>query len=127
MTKKVIKVKNAPQPIGPYHQAVVVGNLVYTAGQIAIDPKTNAVSTGDIQEQSRRILQNLKIILEEAGSSLERVVKTTVFLKNMNDFSAMNAVYAEFFKAETAPARSTIEASRLPKDVLVEMEAVAVI
>ena len=125
MAKKIIKVKNAPQPIGPYNQAVVINNLVYTAGQIPIDPKTGELIGGGIAEQTRRALTNLKAVLEESGSSLDSIIKATVFIKNMNDFAGMNAVYGEFIKIETAPARSTIEAARLPKDSLVEIEAVA--
>ena len=127
MNKKVINPPKGYKPVGPYNQAVVTGNLVYTAGQIAIDPKTNQVIEGDVSEQTRLVINNLKAVLEGAGSSLERVVKTTVFLKNMSDFSIMNTVYAQFFDAQTAPARSTIEVARLPKDVLVEIEAVATI
>ena len=127
MPKKIIKTKNAPLPIGPYNQAVAVGNLVYTAGQIAIDPKTNTIVYGSVHEQTRIILQNLESILKAAGSSLKKVVKTTVFLKNMDDFSAMSEVYKEFFDEKTAPARSTIEVARLPKDVAVEIEVVATI
>lgn len=125
MAKKIIKVKNAPQPVGPYNQAVVINNLVYTAGQIPIDPKTNELVSGGISEQTRRVLTNLKAVLEESGSSLDSIIKATVFLKNMNDFAGMNAVYGEFIKTETAPARSTIEVARIPKDSLVEIEAVA--
>ena len=127
MKKKIIKAKNAPQPIGPYNQAVVTGNLVYTAGQIALDPATGEVCKGGVSEQTRVVLNNLKAVLEGAGSSLQDVIKTTVFLKNMGDFAAMNAVYGEFFEARTAPARSTIEVARLPKDMLVEVEAVAAV
>ncbi|MFA5059709.1 MAG: RidA family protein [Candidatus Omnitrophota bacterium] len=127
MEKKVVKACKAPQPIGPYHQAVSTGSLVYTSGQIAIDPKTGELCQGAVADQARLVLNNLKGILEDAGSSLEKVIKTTVFLKNMGDFAEMNKVYAEFFKAEQAPARSTVEVARLPKDVLVEIEAVAII
>ena len=127
MPKKIIKAPKAPKPIGPYHQAVKAGSLIYTAGQIAIDPKTNSVNYGSVGEQTRVILYNLKNILEAGGSSLKKVVKTTVYLKSMDDFQAMNVVYAEFFDAKDAPARSTIEVARLPKDVLVEIEAVATI
>jgi 2-iminobutanoate/2-iminopropanoate deaminase len=127
MSKKIIRTEKAPLPIGPYNQAIVANNLVYTSGQIALDAKTgNAVDAG-ISEQTRIVLTQLKTILEEAGSSLENVIKTTVFLKDMNDFVAMNAVYSEFFQAQTAPARSTIQIARLPKDVLVEIEAVAAV
>ena len=127
MLKKTINPPNAPQPIGPYNQAVVTSHLIYTAGQIAIDPKTNAICPGGVTEQTRQVLTNLKAILEGAGSSLNNVIKATVFLKSMNDFTAMNAVYGEFFDSKTAPARSTIEVARLPKDALVEIEAVAVV
>ncbi|OGX27825.1 MAG: hypothetical protein A2787_05200 [Omnitrophica WOR_2 bacterium RIFCSPHIGHO2_01_FULL_48_9] len=127
MPRKIIKAPKAPVPIGPYNQAVAANNLVYTSGQIAIDPKTNEVCPGGITEQTRMVLSNLKAVLEGAGSSFDKVLKNTVFLKNMSDFTAMNAVYSEFFKAENAPARSTIEVARLPKDVLVEIESVAII
>lgn len=125
MAKQIVKVKNAPQPVGPYNQAVVINNLVYTAGQIPIDPTTNELVSGGISEQTRRVLTNLKAVLEESGSSLDSIIKATVFLKNMNDFAGMNAVYGEFIKTETAPARSTIEVARIPKDSLVEIEVVA--
>jgi len=117
----------APQPIGPYSQAIVVGgHFVYTAGQVAIDPATNQPIEGDIRIQTRQVLKNLEAILKEAGSSMHSVVKTTVFLKDFNDFAAMNEVYAEFFSG-SAPARSTVEVARLPRDMKVEIEAVAVI
>ena len=125
MPKKVFNPPNAPQPIGPYNQAVRINDFIFTAGQIAIDPKTKDICPGGVPEQTRMVLNNLKAILEGAGSSLENVVKVTVFLKNMNDFTAMNTVYSEYFQAKTAPARSTIEVARLPKDVLIEIEAVA--
>ena len=127
MPRKIIKAPKAPVPIGTYNQAVAANNLVYTSGQIAIDPKTNEVCPGGITEQTRMVFSNLKAVLEGAGSSFDKVLKNTVFLKNMSDFTAMNAVYSEFFKAENAPARSTIEVARLPKDVLVEIESVAII
>ena len=125
--KKIIRTENAPLPVGPYNQAVVAGHLVFISGQIAIDPTTNEVSKAGVVEQTHLVLNNLKAVLTAAGSSLEQVVKTTVFLKNMNDFASMNTVYEKFFNPQTAPARSTIEVARLPKDVLVEIEAVAVI
>ncbi len=127
MKKIIINAPNAPKPVGPYNQSVVFGNFVFTAGQIALDPKTGQVGATDVMEQTRLVLNNLKAVLEGAGSSLENVLKATVFLKNMNDFAAMNTVYAQYFDAKTAPARSTIEVARLPKDVLVEIEAVAFI
>jgi 2-iminobutanoate/2-iminopropanoate deaminase len=124
MSKNIVRTDKAPLPIGPYNQAVAIGNLVYTSGQIPLDLTNNVVS-GGVTEQTKCVLENLKAVLEGAGSSMANVVKCTVFLKNMGDFAAMNAVYGEYFKAETAPARSTIEVARLPKDVLVEIEAVA--
>ena len=125
--KKIIKTEKAPLPIGPYNQAVNIGNLIYASGQIPIDLKTNNLIEGGVAEQTKLVLTYVKNILEEAGSSLEKVIKATVFLKEMNDFAAMNAVYKEFFKPETAPARSTIQVARLPKDALVEIEVVATI
>ena len=117
----------APAPIGPYSQGVVVnGTFVYTAGQIALDPETNALVTGDIQAQTRQVLKNLEKILLEAKSSLRSVIKTTVFLKDMGEFAAMNEVYAEFL-GESAPARSAVEVARLPRDVRVEIEAIALV
>ena len=127
MNKKIIKTSKVSAPIGPYNQAVVINNLVFTAGQIALDPVTNDICLGGVSEQTRQVLNNLKAILEAAGSSLPQVVKTTVYLKHMGDFAAMNAVYAEFFEAKMAPARTTVEVARLPKDVLVEIEAVAAV
>ncbi len=127
MDKKIIKPPKAPVPVGPYNQAVVVGHFVFTSGQIPLNPQTGEICPGAIAEQTRQALTNLKNVLEGAGSSLEKVVKATVFLKNMSDFAGMNAVYGEFFDAKTAPARSTIEVARLPKDALVEIEAVAFI
>jgi len=119
-----IQTAGAPAAIGPYSQAMAVGELVFTAGQIALDPATMAVVPGDVAAQTERVIQNLAAILEAAGSSLQRVVKTTVFLRSMNDFGAMNEVYGRHF-GEHRPARSTVEVARLPKDVLVEIDAVA--
>lgn len=127
MATKQILTKNAPAPIGPYSQAIAVdGKFVYTAGQIALDPATNQLVEGDIKAQTRRVLQNLDAILTTAGSSMAKVVKTTVFLKDMGEFAAMNEVYAEFLGA-AAPARSTVEVARLPRDVRVEIEAIGLI
>ena len=127
MTKEKIATAHAPQAIGPYSQAIRLGNLVFTAGQAALDPETQQVIPGGITEQTVRTLENLKAILEAAGTSLAHVVKATVFLKDLNDFAAMNAVYARYLAPEgvSAPARSTVEVSRLPKDVLVEIELIA--
>lgn len=122
--KKVVNTTLAPTPVGPYSQAIVVENLVFTAGQIAIIPETGELEPNNIRNQTSRVITNLQAVLEAAGSDLSRVIKTTVFLKNMDDFSEMNAVYAKFF-TEKAPARSAVQVSRLPKDVLIEIECVA--
>ena len=121
---KVISTKKAPAAIGPYSQAIQVGNLVYTSGQIPIDPSTGAFVEGGIKEQTRQSLTNVKAILEETGLSMSNVVKTTVFMADMGDFADMNAVYAEFF-TEPYPARSAIAVKTLPKSALVEIEVVA--
>ena len=122
--KEVINTAKAPAAIGPYSQAIQVGNLVYTSGQIPIDPATSSFVEGGIKEQTRQSLTNIKAILEEAGLTMSNVVKTTVFLADMNDFADMNAVYAEFFK-EPYPARSAVAVKSLPKGALVEIEVVA--
>ena len=122
--KKVISTTKAPAAIGPYSQAIQVGNLVYTSGQIPIDPATGNFVEGGIKEQTRQSLTNVKAILEEAGLSMADVVKTTVFMADMNDFADMNSVYAEFF-AEPYPARSAVAVKTLPKGSLVEIEVVA--
>ena len=122
--KKVISTPQAPAAIGPYSQAIQVGNLVFTSGQIPIDPATGQFAEGGIKEQTRQSLTNVKAILEEAGLSLASVVKTTVFLADMADFADMNAVYAEFF-AEPFPARSAVAVKTLPKGALVEIEVIA--
>ena len=124
MMKKVISTTKAPAAIGPYSQAIQVGNLVYTSGQIPIDPATGVFVEGGIREQTRQSLLNVKAILEEAGLTMSDVVKTTVFLADMNDFADMNAVYAEFF-VEPYPARSAVAVKMLPKGALVEIEVVA--
>ena len=127
MSKTVIATDKAPAAIGPYSQGVRVGNLVFTAGQAGVDPATQQVVAGGITEQTARTFENLKAILEAGGTSLARVVKATVFLKDINDFTAMNAVYSAYFGqgSATLPARTTVEAARLPKDVLVEIEMIA--
>lgn len=124
MMKKVIKTAKAPSAIGPYSQAIQVGNLVYTSGQIPIDPSTCAFVEGGIKEQTRQALQNVKSILEEAGLMMSDVLKTTVYMADMKDFAEMNAVYAEFF-TEPYPARSAVAVKTLPKGALVEIEVVA--
>ena len=123
--KKIVRTDKAPLPVGPYNQAVVINGLVFTAGQIAIDPATNQLLPGDVETQTRLVMENLRALLNAAGASLERVIKTTIFLKDMNDFPRVNAVYGSFFEEASAPARSTVEVSRLPKDVLVEIECIA--
>lgn len=119
-----IQTDRAPAAIGPYSQAIATGELVFTAGQIALDPESMEIVGGDVGVQTERVMRNLAAILEAGGSSLQRVVKTTVFLKDMGDFAAMNEVYGRHFGGHK-PARSTVEAARLPKDVMVEIEAVA--
>jgi 2-iminobutanoate/2-iminopropanoate deaminase len=127
MSKHPIATGDAPAAIGPYSQGVRVGNLIFTAGQVALDPVTQQVVAGGITEQTTRVLENLKAILEAAGTRLDRAVKATVFLKDFNDFAAMNAIYAAYLAPEgvTPPARTTVEVSRLPKDVLVEIDLIA--
>lgn len=120
---KVVHTPHAPEAIGPYSQAIVAGGLVYTSGQIAIDPSCGEVKAATIEEQSEQVMNNLKAVLEAAGSSLEKAVKTTCFLKNMSDFAAFNAVYGRYFTGK--PARSCVAVASLPKDVLVEVEVIA--
>ena len=122
--KQVIHTDKAPAAIGPYSQAIQIGQLPFTSGQVPIDPETGAIVEGGIQEQARQSLNNIKAILNAAGPNMGAVVKTTVFLQDMNDFAAMNEVYAQFFQ-EPYPARSAVQVARLPKDVLVEIEAIA--
>ncbi|MGH9580332.1 MAG: RidA family protein [Terriglobales bacterium] len=119
-----VSTSDAPRAIGPYSQAIKAGGFVFVSGQIAIDPASGNLVEGDIRAQTERVLKNLAAILEAAGSAMDQVVKTTVFLKNMGDFAAMNEVYGKAWDAEP-PARSTVEAARLPKDVLVEIDAIA--
>lgn len=124
MSRSVIHTDGAPAAVGPYSQAIVAGGFVFTAGQLGLVPGAKTLVEGGIREQTRQALANVRAVLEAAGSSLERVVKTTVFLKDMNDFAAMNEVYATFFPQQP-PARSTVEVARLPLDALVEIETVA--
>src|SRR6202034_3070649 len=123
--REVVSTKDAPEAIGPYSQAIKATGFIFTSGQIAIDPATQQVVAGDVAAETDRALRNLSEILEAAGSGLGKVVRSTVFLKNMNDFAAMNQVYGQYFSSD-APARSTVEVARLPKDVLVEIDVVAV-
>jgi len=122
--KKIIDTPNAPAAIGPYSQAVWAGELLFTSGQIPLDPATGQVVAGDVKDQARQSLKNVQAVLEAAGLTMAHVVKATVFIKDMNDFPAINEVYASFFPAP-CPARSCVEVARLPKDVLVEIEVVA--
>jgi len=122
--RDVISTKDAPQAIGPYSQAIRANGFVFVSGQVAIDPATQQVISGDVAAQTDRVLKNLSAILKAAGSSLEKVVRSTVFLKNMGDFTAMNEVYGRYFSS-APPARSTVEVARLPKDVLVEIDVIA--
>lgn len=123
--KEVVATKKAPEAIGPYSQAVKFGNLLFLAGQIAIDPKTNQLmKDASIEDQTRLVLNNLKAVLEENGMTMDHALSTTVFLKDLNDFAKMNAVYAEFFKS-SPPARATVEVARLPRDVKVEIAMIA--
>jgi 2-iminobutanoate/2-iminopropanoate deaminase len=124
MNKEVISTANAPKAIGPYEQAIKIGEFVYASGQIPLDPKTGNIIEGDIKVQTRRALENLKAVLEASGSSLERVVKTTVFLKNIADFAPMNEVYAEYL-GSAKPARSTVAVADLPRGALVEIDLIA--
>ena len=121
---QIISTPNAPAALGPYSQAIVANGMVYCSGQIPVDPATNTIHAETIEEQTRQAITNLKNILEAAGSGLDKVVKTTVFISDMNDFAALNAVYAELF-GDSKPARSCVQAARLPKDVKVEIEAIA--
>jgi 2-iminobutanoate/2-iminopropanoate deaminase len=127
MVQHVIRTQHAPAPVGPYNQAIAAtGLFVFTAGQIALDPASGEmVGSGDIARQTQQVMQNLQAVLDAAGASFETVIKTTVFLADMNDFAAMNAIYGTYFQDEKAPARSCIQAARLPKDALVEIECIA--
>ncbi|MEB3292991.1 MAG: RidA family protein [Synechococcales bacterium] len=129
MSRSVIRTNAAPNPVGPYNQAIAArGQMVFAAGQIALDPATGQlVGEGDVAAQTEKVMANLQAVLEAAGATFTDVAKTTVFLKNMNDFAAMNAVYGKFFDDITAPARACVEVARLPKDVLVEIDCIAVI
>jgi 2-iminobutanoate/2-iminopropanoate deaminase len=122
--REVIATDQAPRAIGPYSQAIRAEGLIFTSGQVAIDPATQQVIAGDVSAQTDRVLKNLAAILQASGSSLEKVLRCTVFLKNMGEFAAMNEVYGRYFK-QSPPARSTVEVARLPKDVLVEIDAIA--
>lgn len=124
--KKIIKTSKAPAPIGPYNQATLAGNTLYVSGQIAINPETGELETDDLEKETRLVMENLKAILAEAGLSFENVVKTSIFISDMNNFGRINEVYGTYFKPETAPARETVEVANLPKFVNVEISAIAV-
>ena len=126
VTKRVIITEAAPSAIGPYSQAIVANGLVFASGQIPLDPHTGQTIPGDVRVQTRRVLDNLTAVLEAAGSSIQKVVKTTVFLRDLNDFGPMNEIYGSFFR-EDPPARSTVQVAKLPRDAAVEIEAVAVV
>ena len=123
--KTIISTPKAPSAIGPYNQATAFTNLVFTSGQIALDPQTMEVVAGGVKEQTKQVMENLKAVLEEAGSSFENVLKTTCYLSDMDNFVAFNEVYGQYFKGETAPARSTVAVKTLPKNVLVEVDTIA--
>jgi 2-iminobutanoate/2-iminopropanoate deaminase len=124
--REVIASNDGPKAIGPYSQAIKANGFVFVSGQVAIDPSTQQVISGDVAQQTGRVIKNLSAILQAAGSSLEKVVRSTVFLKNMGDFTAMNEVYGKYFTS-APPARSTVEVSRLPKDVAVEIDVIALV
>ncbi|MBO4297586.1 MAG: RidA family protein [Clostridia bacterium] len=124
--KNIVATKKAPAAIGPYSQGIAIDGLVFTSGQLGLDPATGDFAPGGVEAQTRQSLANIRAVLEEAGTGMDRVVKTTVFLKDMNDFAAMNKVYAEFFGEGGCPARSAVEVAKLPKGGLVEIEAIAV-
>lgn len=126
MIKEIVTTKSAPVAIGPYSQAVKYGNMVFTSGAIGVYPETGAFPEGGVQAQAKQCLENLKAVLEASGSSLENVLKTTVFIKDMNDFSKINEIYGQYFTGKQ-PGRSCVEVARLPKDALIEIEAIAFI
>ncbi|MDC0408710.1 RidA family protein [Flavobacteriaceae bacterium] len=123
--KKIIHTHEAPAPIGPYSQAVRMGNTVYTSGQIAIDPKTGSLIQGSIADETHQVMRNMQAVLEAAGFGFEQVLKSTIFITNMDDFGAINEVYGSYFDSATAPARETVQVARLPKDVRVEISMIA--
>ena len=125
--KTVIFTENAPAPIGPYNQAVLKGDTLYTSGQIAINPKTGELVTATIEAETQQVMENMKAVLEAAGMTFENVVKTTIFIMNMNDFAAINKVYGSYFNEKTAPARETVQVACLPKNLNVEISMIAVL
>lgn len=125
--KKIIFTENAPAPIGPYNQAILKGDTLYTSGQIAINPKTGELVTTTIEAETEQVMQNLKAVLEAAGMNFEQVVKSTIFIMNMEDFGAINTVYGSYFNEKTAPARETVQVACLPKNVNVEISMIAIL
>lgn len=127
MQKKIIKTENAPLPIGPYNQAILKGNTLYTSGQIALNPDTMELVIADIETETKQVMENLKAVLDAAGMAFENVVKTTIFILNMNDFAQINSVYGAYFNENSAPARETVQVSCLPKNVNIEISMIAVL
>lgn len=125
MEKRIIKTNNAPAPIGPYNQAVAMGNLLFASGQIAIDPKTGEMKTGSLEEETEQVMTNLKAVLSEVGMDFSNVLKTTIFLTDMGKFGQVNAIYGKYFSNESAPARETVQVAALPKGVQVEISVIA--
>jgi len=125
--KKIIFTEKAPAPIGPYNQAVLKGNTLYTSGQIALNPETGALVTDNIEAETQQVMQNMKAVLDEAGMTFENVVKTTIFIMDMNDFGNINTIYASYFNEKTAPARETVQVACLPKNVNVEISMIAIL
>ena len=125
--KKIIFTQNAPAPIGPYNQAILKGNTLYASGQIAINPKTGELVTATIEAETQQVMENMKEVLEAAGMTFENVVKTTIFIMDMNDFAAINTVYGSYFNEKTAPARETVQVARLPKNLNVEISMIAIL
>jgi 2-iminobutanoate/2-iminopropanoate deaminase len=125
--KTIIFTENAPAPIGPYNQAVLKGNTLYTSGQIAINPKNGELVTSTIEAETQQVMENMKAVLEAAGMTFENVVKTTIFIMNMNDFAAINTVYGSYFNEKTAPARETVQVACLPKNLNVEISMIAIL
>tara|TARA_Y200000002_G_scaffold187872_1_gene155057 strand:+ start:6175 stop:6555 length:381 start_codon:yes stop_codon:yes gene_type:complete len=125
--KKIIKTENAPKPIGPYNQAVIAGNYMFISGQIALNPKNSELITGEIKKETTQVMENLKAILSEASLTFESVVKTTIFLSDMNDFSSVNEIYGSYLNNSTAPARETVQVSKLPVGVNVEISMIAML
>lgn len=125
--KKIIFTDKAPAPIGPYSQAVLSGNTLYTSGQIALDPQTGELVIGDIETETKQVMENMKAVLDAAGMNFENVIKTTIFISDMNDFAKINVVYGAYFNEKTAPARETVQVAKLPKNVNVEISMIAVL